>query len=775
MALDFSVPKSSAAASAPKEAPVLVGKGPKPEGLPGMMIAAAVVVVLPFIYIAFLIATGVFLLRTFDQAIAQYTLNHGNVVWSLTRLVSVLLGGVIWVMMLKPLITRRPRKPAVLELRKVSHPEAFKLAADIVRVTGAPMPADIRVDCSMGARVDLKHGLWSLLTQRTTLTFGLPLASGASAVDFAGTLANIMGRQQRGLYGRLVFLVRIMNEWLSWVATNIDPWESAIKKVKVQKKVKFAKLRKALKSAGQMLSWISQRPIWMIMWLGRIVSRGPLRHAVFNGDRCEAAFVGTVATIESLQRQPHLQAAWEHACANVQQGIESSRLPDNFPQAVARHVASVQATEDSVKSWEVGTIFCPSASLRANRVEKLAVPGEFMAKGIGAAFLRDFNDLARQATQAHYQHDLGLDIRLFRLVAGDESVNQKRKQEDNLAPVRRYFDGLCHPERGLCGESTENAIAPEASSFRQVVKDGRTWIKQRGDVMRSQLREWQVAWQRIRDLEMAHAYALAGLPVDSHQYGVDAHRADLYREEISRQQLILDFSEEPLHMDEARLETRFAAALALLWETPASQLPEAAAQIRASVPDLACLYQALAAKLKTMRSLMTFGSAFESLGTKYSGMSADDSQFGAMKFLIPRLMRYTQELLTGLDTVEHVADTPGAQRRSVAAYLIGECSQESIALLHQDWRAEREDLTAEMAHAAGEFVVPVLDRFIELYHRTFASLASAAELSETFLVGVEAPPAQASDENSAYTTPERVRIPVGVTPSAAVGAVPVAI
>lgn len=741
----------------------------------GMLAAAFIVVWLPFVYVAFLVGTALTLLKVGDATIEGLTVHHGNPIIAVTRLVGVALGGVIWVMMLKPLLALRFKKPTVLELRKASQPEIFKLVADIARVTGATMPTNIHVDCSVGARVDLKHGILGAFMQKTTLTFGLPLAAGTSAAEFAGTLANMMGRQQRGMYGRMAFVVRIMNDWLTWVGTNIDPWENAVKKVAVQKKVKFAKLRKILKSAGQMLSWITQRPIWVIMWIGRIVSRNALRRSVFNGDRCEAAFIGSQATIESLQRQPHLHAAWEHSNATVEQGLVNSRLPDNFPQTVARHVSSVQATEDSVKTWEVGTIFCPSASLRANRIQKLEDSGSFSAKGIGAAFIRDFNDLARQATQAHYQHDLGLDIRLFRLVAGDESVNQKRKQEDTLAPVRRYFDGLVHPERGLCGESTENAMAPEASSFRQVVKDGRGWIKQRGDVMRAQLREWQVAWQRIRDLEMAHAYALAGLPVDSHQYGIEAHRAELYREEISRQQLILDFSEDPLFADEARLETRFAAALALLWGTPASQLPEAAAQIRAAVPDQACLYQSLAVKLKVVRALMTYGSAYESLGTKYSGMSANDSQFGAIKFLIPRLMLHTQELLTGLDTVEHISDTPVAQQRSVAAYLIGECSQESVALLHQNWQGEREDLTAEMAHAAGELVMPVLDRFVDLYHRTFAFLASAAELTETFLIGDDTPAPPQTDENSAYTTPERMRIPLGATPSAAVGAVPVAI
>ena len=473
-----------------------------------MVFAASLVLLLPFVYLAFLIATGWVLLIVGDAAIREYTVRDGQAWWAVVHLVSVCLGGVIWVMMFRPLLTRRPRRPASMELLRANQADVFELVAEICRVTGAPVPVEVRVDCSMGARAVLQRGLWSLLPQRTTLTFGLPLAAACTAGEFAGALANQMGRQPSGLYGRLTHLVRIMNDWLGWVAMRIDPWEDAMAAAGGSRKKKFSVRIKA----GRTLVWISQRPIWVIMSFGRVVSRSSLRNVVFNGDRCEAAFVGSAVVAESLQRQPHLQAAWEHGCNSVQMGLLSARLPDNFPQAVARHAASVQATAESVTTWEFGTIFCPSASLRANRVQKLRLPSAFAAQGNGAAFMRDFNEIARQATQVHYQHDLRLNIIQYRLVAPDEMVNQKRKQEDALASVRRYFNGLLHPERGLCGEAAANAITPEAASYRIAIAEGRDWMRRRGDQMRATLREWQMSWQRIRDLEMAHAYALGGAP-----------------------------------------------------------------------------------------------------------------------------------------------------------------------------------------------------------------------------------------------------------------------
>lgn len=692
-----------------------------------MLLAASVVVLLPFVYLAFLVGTGLLLLKVADAAIEEYTVHDGKAWWAMARLVAVAFGSLIWVMMFKPLLARRPRKPASLELKQASQGDLFQLISAMCRVIGTPVPAEVRVDCSMGAKARLSRGLWSFFSQRTTLTIGLPLAAACTAREFAGTLANQMGRHQHGIYGRLTHLVQIMNDWLGWVAMRIDPWEDAMAAASDTKKKKIS----VWKRAGRTLVWVSQRPIWAIMWIGRLVSRNALRNAVFNGDRCEAAFAGSSAVSESLQRQPHLQAAWEHGCASVQSGLITERLPDSFPQAVARHAASVQATAESVKTWEIGSIFCPSASLRANRAMKLALPGGFALQGIGASFIRDFNDLARQATQIHYQHDLRLNITQYRLVAPDEVVNQKRKQEDALGSVRRYFMGLCHPERGLCGEAAAPSIKPEAASYRVAIAEGREWLKRRGDQMRATLREWQIAWQRIRDLEMAHAYALAGLPVDSHQYGVQSHAPALYREEIERQLLILEVSEDPLLADEARLETRFAAALALLWETPASQLPDGLAQTRALVPDRACLYHELAVRLKALRALITFTSAFESLGTKFGGGIQSGTPMQALEFLVPKLMLNTQHLLNGLDAIECPADLGGGTRKSLAAYLVGDVSPHAAAMLSRDWNQNaREGLTAADAACAGEIIAPVMDRFIELYHRTFAFLASAAELSE---------------------------------------------
>ena len=60
-------------------------KAPRPRGVLGMMFAALVVVLLPFVYVAFLAATGWALLIVGDAAIEEYTVHHGQAWWAVVN------------------------------------------------------------------------------------------------------------------------------------------------------------------------------------------------------------------------------------------------------------------------------------------------------------------------------------------------------------------------------------------------------------------------------------------------------------------------------------------------------------------------------------------------------------------------------------------------------------------------------------------------------------------------------------------------------------------
>lgn len=687
-------------------------------------------VTLPFAYLAFLAGTAWLLLWQGDIGIEDFTLNRGPTWLAVMRMSAVSLGIVMWISFLRPLMSRRPKQPASLELKPVSQPDLHQIIAAICQVAGARMPVEWRINCSMDVRVTVQGGIFGWLAQRQLLVIGLPLATTSTSREFAGAIANELGKYPAGMRGRLLHLIRAMNEWLDWAACRRDPWRESLAAAAGKSK---KKKNLAIQTVRGFV-WLTQRPIWVFRGLARGVSAGSMRRFVFHGDRCQAAFCGSKALAEWLQRQPHLRSAWDQACASVQLGLVSQRLPDNFPQAVARHAANAQATIQALQKWEAGSVFVPSASVRSKRAIELNAAGVFAMQGNGATLIRDFSEISRQATQLHYQQDLRLDVVQFRLVAADEAVNQKRRTQDSLEPVRRYFQGLVHPERGLCGGMGEAAIQPDPEAFRVAILEVRDWMRRRGDQMRVTVREWTMSWQRIRDLEMAHAFALADLPVDSHQYGVQAHKPELYREEIERQAMVMEVSEDPLLADESHLETRFAAALGLLWLSPESSLPDGLRNLRAMVPGQVAVYEVLVDRLKALRSLITMLSAYEALGARFAGADAKGSLLPALRFLVPKMMLHCQQVLAGL---ERVPCPPELSERpvSIGQHLLGRPSPQAIPLLAIDWaRAPLTNIGHDEALRAGEIVAPVLDRFVTLYHSVFAWLVSAAEIAEMHLV-----------------------------------------
>jgi hypothetical protein len=272
-------------------------------------------------------------------------------------------------------------------------------------------------------------------------------------------------------------------------------------------------------------------------------------------------------------------------------------------------------------------------------------------------------------------------------------------------------------------------------ALRASVEAGRQWMEVNGQQMRAVLDEWHMAWQRLRDLEMAHAFAVAGLPMDSHQYGVAAHRPELYREEIDRQTFSLEHSDEALAHYEARLEARFAAALGLLWSAAQGSLPEKLRPVRETLPDWVALYQALADRIRHVRSMMTRFSAFESLGAKFSSGKVERAYLDAVGFLVPGILCDAQRVLHGLEQCSATPHQPQGAHASLAHYFVSTVPPGGMRLLALNWEGVHgQPLKIEHAAAVCELVEPLLDRFLETFHRASAILAEAASDAEDALI-----------------------------------------
>ena len=129
----------------------------------------------------------------------------------------------------------------------------FGVISTICELTGAALPAEVRVNWDMAVKVSLSH------------------------------------------------LVQIVNQWLSWVALNLDSWENALASAGAVKTKDLSILVKIWRG----FVWVSQWAIWIVMWVARFASIRPVRRSILNGDQCEALIVGSAVTLQSLQKIPH--------------------------------------------------------------------------------------------------------------------------------------------------------------------------------------------------------------------------------------------------------------------------------------------------------------------------------------------------------------------------------------------------------------------------------------------------------------------------------------
>ena len=700
-----------------------------------LLLPLSVVLILPAAFVTLLIVLGWHLTWQFHYAVEDLTLGHGPAWWATTRLGLVALGFINCLLLFKPLLAGAPRRPSTRQLRAAGHPDLFELISDLTKLSCSVPPMEVLTDNSMSVRMEVRHGFSGWLSQDLVLIIGLPLAASCTVRELAGAICNQMGRNPAGIHGLLLQIFRGVNAWLDWAVCRRDPWEAALAHAAKVAPKRTARRMRLLHG----FIWLTQRPVWGFMAVAKIASVGPLRRMVREADHFEALIVGSEHFAAALPERGRFERAWKEICLKVQSGIKAERLPDNLPLLAARFSKPAMSDRNSVDIAPEGSLFCPSDKVRIDLIRKLNLPPLVLGTADASCLFRDFIDLARQTTQFYYQQDLGLNIVLFRIVAAEEIVQQGLKVTQPLNSVVRYFRGLAHSDRVLCGLVAGSNSPVNLVALKKEIRECRVWMRETCDQMRALRHDWNMGWQRCRDLEMGHAFALARMPLDNHQYGVREHTPPLYREELERQAVSMEFTEESLVMYEKRLESRFTAALGLLSLTPVHRLPEVLHKRQAYLPDQTCLYVVLSMQMAEMRRLMTLFNAYQALGICHVDATENPSLLETLRYLTPRIGWFVFNALTSLRAMSCRPDL-GPQVPCLAAYLAGMPAETAIGMLNQDWAnlGLRPGLGILDAVRLGATVEHFVDAYFELYHHTFEWLAATAELSEIHLLDAEA-------------------------------------
>lgn len=717
-------------ATPPPDKPVRIAPWRGPLHFVLLVVSALASLVLQFSYL--LLVAGLFVWMCWQVYLITGRLAQGGVLqWRMIpELLKFAFMGCTWVFMLRPLRPRPKHARVAVQVTASTQPQLFELIHLLCWHLRAQPPEQVWLDTSISVRSTMFGGLTGILTGQTMLHLGLPVVSVITARELGGLLAHELSHNAGGVSTLFVHAVREMNAWFFRAALERDAWEMHLTEKPKRRESEWHKQGRRL-VRGWMLA--ARIPFIFLALASRLMSALTLYLIRQSAARCGGNVIGA-EVYERMQRKlALLGGAWKAAEQEIQRGIIQHRLPENLSLLMARHVATAAKARASARA-EAGEAGA-EAKAAGEEVKGAAMVAYLSPLQPAASVMRQFVDLSRQVTYFYYQHELGLNLHEHRMVADEEVIHQNRREEEALLVIRRYFGGLAHPERAMCGLGSTPTSSTARSELQSEILKVREEIIAWGPQFKMALQEWNQAWQRRRDLEAAATLSLAGFTVSRMQFGTaDSSPASL-RHEAACQRTVMEHMEGPLQERERVLERRFAAALGMLWWSEPEDLNPWLRSRRKDLTGWVTVYEAMTGALPSFRELLTTFFAFQTLGAKFANVDDPSAFLTALQSVVPKMMNLVRQIMATMDGApfpftesgkptslnQHLLPMPLPELPGVSMTLADAASMRGIGL--------------KMASQASESIAPYVDAFLSLYHRAFAWLAESAERTETHFMG----------------------------------------
>ena len=394
------------------------------------------------------------------------------------------IGGIVLLFMVKPLFAPRRREKSPLTLDSQKEPLLFAFVEKLCAAVHAPAPREIQVDSEVNASASLRRGFWSLFGSDLTLTIGLPLAAGMSLRQLSGVLAHEFGHFSQGAGMRLTYIIRSISFWFVRVVYERDAWDEWLEKWSRNTSGGYNVGIQATRGCV----WLTRRILWVLMWVGHVVSCFMLRQMEFDADRHEARLAGSETFQQTAQRLAELSVARQMAMGDLSQFLNEGRLADDLPALVLANVPQItpeirkQSLEPRVdaKTGLFDTHPADRDRVASARLEKATgifrLPGRAgsgthpdaerrnASASLAAAaepehvsedgddlpatvLFHDFTQLSRDATRRFYEEQLEREIKPEELHSVESLVGSQAADLEAAKALERYFFGMARPLR----------------------------------------------------------------------------------------------------------------------------------------------------------------------------------------------------------------------------------------------------------------------------------------------------------------------------------------
>lgn len=628
---------------------------------------------------------------------------------TLSQLGFLIFASVFWLGMLRPLRRRISHEEDTIQVSVHSQPELVRTLSVLAQALGSKGRHRLLLDNAPRIESAPPDGLRAIWRGDAVIRIGLPMVSILTAREMASCLAMNLSPSVAGLGGLALRFVTGLTDWFSHSLdrdAELNPLQAR----------PVAALQNPFKFVHGTVLWLSQRPFWILMWLGS--GAGALVRWLNERDArtIGVQLIGENGLDYIAFKVRLLKKVWP--------GVVQTPAGDvtaNFTQKALDRVTTELGNLSPFVARCNG-LDTPSAA---------AVISHLTGETDGTALIQPFGDLAWQLMPSRYRHHLTANEGTQRTPL--VRMGPTLRQVEALAVLRRYFGGLMHPERSLCGLGGAPKGDEGADRLTRAIVESRRWEAQHGSKMRTLVKEWNLAWKRCRDHHVAWAYSLAGFTVCRLDCANGLSAVEVFRREMAAQRKIMEHLEDAIRSCEVRLERRFAASLALLWGADSAVLPGRLRELRGTLPLWASSYESLSGVLPEFRELLTSFHAFQSLADRVAGAAFTGAIASAVQAVVPGLLMKAHQLLNALDGACYPFAADGIVI-SMRDYLAGE-SEILQNNGHSQVGVGMHSMVQSMISETSLAMTPMVSRFLELHHRSFAWLAATAEAAELHFVG----------------------------------------
>lgn len=409
-----------------------------------MGVVSALMILLPILYVGLIALVGwlVYMHAVHNTAILTWHLSSART--GLLRVAvygaPIIAGVIVFVFMTKPLFARPAIRRVGLTIDENHEPLLVKYIEKLCESLGAPVPREIKVDCDPNASAGFRNGLWGLLSNRLTLTIGLPLVAALDIRQLSGVLAHEFGHFTQWTSMRLSYVIKSINNWFARVVYEEDSWDEwLLEQCRSESWISLIFL------FARLCVWITRRILWALMIAGQAMSCVLSRQMEYDADRCEALIGGSESFKKTTNLLPRLSFA--HMATMNQAGAlwRERRLPDNLPALLIRRLDSLtpenlEKMEEFIREQKSGWFDThPPDDRRIANIDRHPCTGVISSDAPADVLFSNFEVMCKAATLVFYRENVHPDIGAEKLVSTQELAKEEKKAKSEHDAVREFL------------------------------------------------------------------------------------------------------------------------------------------------------------------------------------------------------------------------------------------------------------------------------------------------------------------------------------------------